>query len=49
VLTDGADHAEITEALRDALVTDAELAAGLSAWDGYRDPFLFTDREDELR
>jgi G3E family GTPase len=45
----GADHAEITAALRDALVTDAELAAGLSAWDGYRDPFLFTDREDELR
>jgi len=32
-----------------ALVTDAELAAGLSAWDGYRDPFLFPDREDELR
>ncbi|MFC0433769.1 ribosome hibernation factor-recruiting GTPase MRF [Kutzneria buriramensis] len=49
VLTDGADHAEIAAALRDALVTDAELAAGLSARDGYRDPFLFTDREDELR
>lgn len=49
VLTDGADHAEITAALRDALVTDAEIAAGPSAWDGYRDPFLFTDREDELQ
>jgi G3E family GTPase len=49
VLTDGADHAEITATLRAALVTDAELAAGLSVWDGYRDPFLFPDREDELR
>ena len=49
VLIDGADATEIADTLRAALLTDAELAAGSGAWDGYRDPFLFPDLEDELR
>lgn len=39
VLVDGADPDRIAAALRTALLTDAELAAGEQAWRGYPDPF----------
>lgn len=39
VLTCGADPTEITDGLRGALLTDAELAAGEGAWRRYPDPF----------
>ncbi|MTD58555.1 ribosome hibernation factor-recruiting GTPase MRF [Amycolatopsis pithecellobii] len=39
VVTDQATPEEIDGALREALLTDAELAAGQQAWLGYPDPF----------
>lgn len=39
VLTCGADPEEITEGLRGALLTDAELVAGEPVWRHYPDPF----------
>lgn len=39
MLTCGADPLEITEALRGALLTDAEVAAGEAAWRRLPDPF----------
>lgn len=39
VLTCGADPLEITEALRGALLTDAEVAAGEASWQRLPDPF----------
>lgn len=41
VLVDGADPDEIDAALRGALLTDLELAAGEVAWRGFEDPFGF--------
>jgi G3E family GTPase len=54
VLTCGADPAEITEGLRAALLTDAELDAGEAAWRRFPDPFGWyhtdpcTDQEPNL-
>jgi G3E family GTPase len=39
VLTHGADPEQITEGLRGALLTDAEVDAGQAAWRHYPDPF----------
>jgi G3E family GTPase len=41
VLVDGGDPDEIDTALRGALLTDLELAAGESVWRGFDDPFGF--------
>jgi hypothetical protein len=39
VIAHRADPNEITDALRGALLTDAELAGGHQVWRGYPDPF----------
>jgi hypothetical protein len=39
VVTHQADPEEITAALREALLTDTELAEGEAVWRGYPDPF----------
>lgn len=41
VLADGADPDEVDAALREALLTDSELAAGETVWAGFPDPFGF--------
>lgn len=50
VLTHSADPDEIDASLREALLTDAELAAGEQAWAGLHDPFGFwhTDPCEDL-
>lgn len=43
VITHDADHEEIAAALREALLTDAELAAGEREWRALPDPFAWWD------